>query len=74
MVAYGLRRSDVAQQGKNKPSRRAAKKQRNVIEERKPQVLQRIQQAKGHAKREREAAVPEHVPEALHRFFSKKRG
>lgn len=41
-----------------------------MIEERKPQVLQRMQEQS--RKRDREAAVPEHVPEALRRFFSKR--
>lgn len=57
--------------GKNRPSRRAAKKQRNVIEERKADVMQRMQEQA--SKRAREAVVlPEGVPSALHRFFSKK--
>ncbi len=57
--------------GKNRPSRRAAKKQRNVIEERKPEMLQRMQEQK--RKRTQEATLPENVPSALHRFFSRAR-
>lgn len=41
-----------------------------MIEERKPQIVQRMQEQS--RKREREVSVPEHVPEALHRFFNKR--
>lgn len=63
-------------QGKNKPSRRAAKRQQNIIEERKPGMLQRIkeqqeQAAKAQRQKEREAEL-EQVPKSLHRFFPKR--
>ena len=59
-------------QGKNRPSKRHRKKQTNIIEERKGQVQQRMdEEAKRRAaKAEREAAaVPEGVPKALERFY-----
>jgi U3 small nucleolar RNA-associated protein 7 len=63
-------------QGKNKPSRRQRKKQANIIEERKPLVKARMREQgvsaeHGHKQQRAEAAVPEGVPRALHRFFKK---
>lgn len=63
-------------QGKNKPSRRQRKKQANIIEERKPVIKARMREQgvsaeHGHKQQRAEAAVPEGVPRALHRFFKK---
>lgn len=65
-------------QGKNKPTRRQRKKQANIIEEKLPAIKQRMREQgvsaefghKQKAARE-EAAVPDNVPRALHRFFKK---
>lgn len=66
-------------QGKNKPSRRAAKRQQNIVEERKPAMLQRLKEQGLRAEREGQAkaakaaaeAPPEGLPKALHRFYRK---
>eukprot|EP00891_Asterochloris_glomerata_P003549 jgi/Astpho2/3549/fgenesh1_pm.00057_%23_8_t len=64
--------SKAKMKGKNRPSKRHRKKQTNIIEERKGQLQQRMdEEAKRRAaKAEREAAaVPEGVPKALERFY-----
>lgn len=65
--------------GKNKPTRRRAKKQRNIIEDRKQQMKADMREQGtsaefGHKRAEAAAAgsaVPEQVPRALHRFYKK---
>jgi U3 small nucleolar RNA-associated protein 7 len=64
--------------GKNKPSRRAARKKANIIEERKGPMRARVAAPQpgggGSAAAATEAAdaVPADVPRALHRFYRKR--
>jgi U3 small nucleolar RNA-associated protein 7 len=63
--------------GKNKPSRRAARKKANIIEERKGPMRARVaapQPGGGGVAAATEAAdaVPADVPRALHRFYRKR--
>jgi len=65
--------------GKNKPSRRAARKKANIIEERKGPMRARVagQRADdggggGDAQEKQADAVPADVPRALHRFYRKR--
>ena len=62
--------------GKNKPSRRAARKKANIVEERKGPMRARVAERGAPAAggtREPDA-VPANVPRALQRFYGKRPG
>lgn len=56
--------------GKNKPSRRHRKKQENIIEEKKGQIKQSMQEQKA-LDAETKDQSPENVPAALQRFYKR---
>lgn len=64
-------------QGKNRPTRRAARKKDNIIEEKKANAKQRLaeEQKQRHIEQQQKAeaaeAPPEGVPRALHTFCRK---